>query len=90
VHACTAPGELWLSATMRAWCLVAVMNLGMVAVHLPLSAAHHVTQVAVNAVVPQPAVMTSATVLSMTEVAIAVGVLWYRTRGGARAVEGPE
>jgi hypothetical protein len=82
--------ELWLSATMRAWCLVAVMNLGMVAVHLPLAAGHHVTQVAVNAVVPQPVVMTSATVLSMTEVAIAVAVLWYRTRGGARAVEGPE
>jgi hypothetical protein len=44
----------------------------------------------VNAVVPQPVVVTSATVLSMTEVAIAVAVLWYRTRGGARAVEGPE
>src|SRR3954470_7400913 len=78
--------ELWLSGAVRAWCLVAVMNLAMVAVHLPMSGAHHVTHVNVNAVVPQSLVMTAATVLSMVEVLIAVGVLCYRTRGNARAV----
>jgi hypothetical protein len=82
--------ELWLSGTVRAWCLVAVMNLAMVAVHLPMSGAHHVTHVDVNAVVPQPVVMTVATLLSMIEVLIAVGVLCYRTRGNARAVGTPE
>ena len=82
--------ELWLSGTVRAWCLVAVMNLAMVAVHLPMSGVHHVAHVDVNAVVPQSVVMTVATLLSMVEVLIAVGVLCYRTRGNARAVGRPE
>src|SRR3954467_2408192 len=71
--------EVWLSGTVRAWCLVAVMNLAMVAVHLPMSGAHHVTPVDVNALVPQSVVITVATLLSMIEVSIAVGVLCYRT-----------
>jgi hypothetical protein len=33
--------ELWLASTTRAWTLVALMNLGMVAVHLPVTAGHH-------------------------------------------------
>ncbi len=82
--------ELWLSATTRAWCLVALMNLGMVAVHLPLSGAHHATHPAVESVVPQSSTMVLATALSMVEVAIAVAVLCYRTRGNARALGGPE
>lgn len=82
--------ELWMSGTLRAWCLVAVMNLAMVAVHLPMSGAHHVTHVEMNAVVPQSMIMTVATVLSMVEVLIAVAVMCYRTRGNARAVGRPE
>ena len=82
--------ELWLSGTTRAWTLVALMNLGMVAVHLPVSAGHHLTHAAVEAVVPQSSIMTLATVLSMAEVVIAVGVLCYRTRGNARAIGRPE
>jgi hypothetical protein len=81
--------ELWSAGTLRAWCLVAVMNLAMVAVHLPMSGAHHVTHVDMNAVVPQSKIMTMATVLSMVEVLIAVGVLCYRTRGNARVVGRP-
>ncbi len=78
--------ELWSSGTTRAWCLVAVMNLAMVAVHLPMSGAHHITHAAVKAVVPQSMIMTSATVLSMVEVLIAVAVLvlphaWQRESG---------
>jgi hypothetical protein len=68
----------------------AVLIAVMVAVHLPMSGAHHVTHVDVNAVVPQSVVMTVATLLSMVEVLIAVGVLCYRTRGNARAVGRPE
>jgi hypothetical protein len=82
--------ELWLSGTTRAWTLVAVMNLAMVAVHLPVSGAHHVTHESVEAVVPQSIVMTLAMGLSMVEVLIAVAVLWLRSRGNARAVGRPE
>jgi hypothetical protein len=82
--------ELWQFGTTRAWCLVALMNLAMVAVHLPVSAAHHVTRAAMAAVVPQSTIMTLATVLSMIEAAIAVAVMCYRTRGNARAVGRPE
>jgi hypothetical protein len=82
--------ELWSSGTLQAWTLVAVMNLAMVAVHLPMSGAHHVTHVDVDAVVPQSTIMTTATALSMVEVLIAVGVLCYRTRGSARVVGRPK
>ena len=82
--------DLWLRGSLRAWCLVAVMNLAMVAVHLPMSGAHHITHVDINAVVPQSTIMTSATALSMIEVLIAVAVLLYRTRGNARAVRRQE
>ena len=78
--------ELWRSGSTRAWTLVAAMNLAMVAVHLPLSGGHHVTHVAMEAVVPQPSILTLATALSIVEVVIAVGVLWYRSRGNARAI----
>ena len=64
--------------------LVAVMNLAMVAVHLPVSGSHHVTHVVVEAVVPQSVVMTIAMALSMIEVVVAVAVLCYRSRGNAR------
>lgn len=82
--------ELWRSPTTRAWTLVAVMNLAMVAVHLPLSGAHHVTHVDPKAIVPQSMIMTFATALSLIEVAIAAAVLWLRSRGNAQAVSRPE
>jgi hypothetical protein len=75
--------ELWEHGALGAWCLVAVMNLAMVAVHLPMSGSHHVTHAVVGAGVPQPTIMTLATALSMIEVLIAVAVLCYRTRGNA-------
>lgn len=78
--------ELWRSGTTRAWTLVAVMNLAMVAVHLPASGSHHVARGAVEAVVPQSFVMTLAMILSMVEVMIAVAVLWYRARGNAQVI----
>ncbi len=80
--------ELWISGTTRAWCLIAVMNLAMVAVHLPMSAGHHATHPAVTTAVPPSMIMTLATVLSMVEVVIAVAVLCYRTRGTAGALSG--
>jgi hypothetical protein len=80
--------ELWLSGTSRAWCLVAVMNLAMVAVHLPMTGTHHVAH-PIAAPTAQPTIMTLATVLSMFEVVIAVAILCYRTRGSA-ALGGPQ
>jgi hypothetical protein len=78
--------ELWRSGTLRAWCLVAVMNLGMVAIHLPMSGAHHMMHPGTITATPESAVMTLATVLSIVEVLIAAAVLWYRTRGNAKAL----
>jgi hypothetical protein len=80
--------ELWTSASLRAWCVVALMNVGMVAAHWSLSAHHHgrspaaVTLVGVPAE-PPSTLMTFATTLAMIEVAFAVAVLWYRTRDRA-------
>ena len=34
--------DLWLRGTLQTWCIVAVMNLAMVAVHLPVPAHRHV------------------------------------------------
>jgi hypothetical protein len=82
--------ELWLSGTTRAWTLVALMNLAMVAVHLPVSGSHHVTHATLEAVVPQSIIMTLAMGLSMVEVLIAATVLWFRSRGNARAIGRPE
>lgn len=78
--------ELWRSGTTRAWTLVAVMNLAMVAVHLPMTGGHHVTPATAEGVVPQSSILTLATSLSMAEVVLAVAVLWYRSRGNARAI----
>ena len=74
--------ELWTAGPPRAWCVVAVMNLGMVAVHWSLPSHHHgaaVTTVA-TAVVPTPTLMTVATTVSLAEAAVATVVLWVQTR----------
>jgi hypothetical protein len=78
--------ELWCSGTTRAWSLVAMMNLTMVAVHLPVSGSHHLTHPAAGAAVPPSAIMMMATSLSIAEVAFAVAVLCVRSRANARAV----
>ena len=33
--------DLWLRGTLRAWCVVGLMNIAMIAVHLPAPAHHH-------------------------------------------------
>jgi hypothetical protein len=73
--------DLWLRGTLRTWCVVAVMNLAMVAVHLPMPAHHHVAPAV--AVQQQSTVMAAATALSLVEVGAAAAVLWFRTRRGA-------
>ncbi len=75
--------ELWTAGPPRAWCVVAVMNLGMVAVHWSLPSHHHgaaVTTVATAAAIPTPTLMTVATTVSLAEAAVATVVLWVQTR----------
>ncbi|MBI3226850.1 MAG: hypothetical protein HYZ39_17530 [Mycolicibacterium cosmeticum] len=68
--------ELWRGCGLRTWCVVAVMNLAMIAVHWSIPAHHH------GAVVAEPmsALMTLATAVSLTEAAVATAVLYVLTR----------
>jgi hypothetical protein len=69
--------ELWTRDTLRSWVLVALMNLAMIAVHLPLATGHH-HGAAVRA--SGPTTMTAATAVAALEVVVAVAVLFGRTR----------
>jgi hypothetical protein len=70
--------DLWLRGTPGVWCLVALMNLAMIALHVPAPAHHHAAHVV--AAGQQPAVMGLATGLSAIEVLFAVAVLVCGTR----------
>jgi hypothetical protein len=73
--------DLWTRGTLRAWVLIALMNLAMVASHAPASAGHHHSGGGVDAApVHHSTVMTVATTLAVVEVVIAAAVLYYRTR----------
>ena len=76
--------DLWLRGTLRTWCIVAVMNLAMVAIHLPAPVHHHVAAGTGH----ESTLMAAATALSLVEVAAAAAVLWFRTRSGAQLVSG--
>ena len=76
--------DIWLRGTVRSWVLVAAMNLAMIAVHLPMSSAHHHGGgFGPAAPLPESSAMTLATALAVVEVVIAAAVLWFRTRGWA-------
>src|SRR3954447_15581082 len=63
--------ELWTAGPPRAWCVVAVMNLGMVAVHWSLPSHHHgaaiTTAVPIAVANPTPTLMAVATTVSLAE-----------------------
>jgi NADH:ubiquinone oxidoreductase subunit K len=73
--------DLWLRGTLRAWCVVGLMNIAMIAVHLPAPSHHHVMQSATTG--QTSTLMGLATAVATVEVVVAVAVLWYRTRGNA-------
>ncbi len=76
--------DLWTRGVSRTWMLVALMNLAMIAVHLPMSASHHHGAAATSLAVPAGSTaMTLATALAMIEVVVAATVLFHRTRGPA-------
>jgi hypothetical protein len=78
--------DLWLRGTLRAWCVVGLMNIAMIAVHLPAPAHHHGLHTATTG--PQSTLMGLATLVAAVEVAAAVAVLSYRTRGHAQLISG--
>jgi hypothetical protein len=77
--------DLWLRGTLRAWCVVGLMNIAMIAVHLPAPAHHHGVQAAAG---QQSTLMGLATTIAAIEVAAALTVLYYRTRRNARLISG--
>jgi hypothetical protein len=78
--------DLWLRGTPRAWCVVALMNLAMIALHLPAPVHHHAA--GATAAGTQSSLMAVATVVASVEVGVAGAVLCYRARGHARLVSG--
>ena len=79
--------DLWVRGTLGVWCAVALMNLAMIAVHLPAPAHHHGGAVAVAAG-RQPSLMGVATMVSAIEVTLAVVVLVLGTRRRGLAMAG--
>jgi hypothetical protein len=73
--------ELWLTDTLQGWTLVALMNLVMIAIHLPMSGHHHGGGTTAAAMAPESTAMTLATGFAVTEALVATAVLVYRTRG---------
>ncbi|MCW2630217.1 hypothetical protein [Mycobacterium sp.] len=78
--------DLWLRGTLRAWCVVGLMNIAMIAVHLPAPSHHHGLHTATTG--QQSTLMGLATLVAAVEVAAAVAVLSYRTRGHAQLISG--
>ena len=74
--------DLWLRGTLRAWCVVGLMNLAMGVIHLPAPAHHH----AAGAVGQPSTLMVWATAVAAVEVVAAAAVLWFRTRCRAQLV----
>jgi hypothetical protein len=74
--------DLWARGTLRAWVLVAMMNLTMIAIHVPGSsgAHHHGGGTAAVAAAHHSTTMTVAAALAAVEVVAAAAVLYYRTR----------
>ena len=78
--------DLWSRGTLRAWCVVGLMNIAMIAVHMPMPAHHHGMHMA--AMGPQSTLMGLATAIAATEVIAAIVVLYYRSRRNADLIIG--
>jgi hypothetical protein len=81
--------ELWTGGSPRVWCIVAVMNLGMVAVHWSIPAHHHGQAMAAVSEAPMAAMstlMVVATTISVVEAVIATAVLLAQVRSRASSL----
>jgi hypothetical protein len=72
--------ELWTAGTPRAWCIVAVMSIGMVAVHTSMPGHHHGQVVELANPTQMSTLMVVATSISVVEAVVATVVLWFQTR----------
>src|SRR6476646_11512943 len=70
--------DLWLRGSLRAWCVVGLMNIAMIAVHLPMPAHHH--GIHAGPMGQQSTLMGAATAIAAVEVTVAMAVRYYRTR----------
>ena len=80
--------DLWTVGSTRAWCLVAVMSLGMIAAHWGAPGHHHTGVINVVAM-PASTLMTIATTLSVLEAVAATAVLYVKSRGRAVSLASP-
>jgi len=78
--------DLWARGTLRAWCVVGLMNIAMIAIHLPAPTHHHDVHMAMPG--QQSTLMGLATAVAAVEVAVAMAVLYYRTRVTAQLISG--
>jgi hypothetical protein len=78
--------DLWLRGTQRAWCVVGLMNIAMIAVHLPMPVHHHGMHM--GSMGQQSTLMGLATGVAAIEVLVAMAVLYYRTRRNAQLLIG--
>jgi NADH:ubiquinone oxidoreductase subunit K len=78
--------DLWLRGSLRAWCVVGLMNIAMIAIHLPMPAHHHGLHQ--GPMGQQPTLMGLATAIAAVEVVVAMAVLYYRTRRRAQLISG--
>lgn len=78
--------ELWTAGSPRVWCIVAVMNLGMVAMHWSLPGHHHDQAAGVAPVAATSTLMAVATSIAILEAVIATVVLWFQTRSRASSL----
>ena len=77
--------DLWQRGSLRAWCVVGLMNIAMIAVHLPAPVHHHGAHGVTG---QQSMLMGLATAIAAVEVTVAIAVLYYRTRRRADLVSG--
>jgi hypothetical protein len=78
--------DLWRDGTIRAWVVVALMNLAMIALHLPGPAHHH--GAALTGPQDGPTLMAAATSLALIEAAVAAAVLYVRSRSQFERISG--
>lgn len=78
--------ELWRDGTARAWVVVALMNIAMIALHLPAPAHRHG---APNAEAPPSStLLAAATLLALVEVVAATAALYTGSRVRALQLSG--
>jgi hypothetical protein len=78
--------DLWLRGTLRAWRMVGLMNIAMIAVHVPMPAHHHGMRP--GTVGEHPSLMGWAIAIASVEVLVAISVLFYRTRSHVQLITG--